>query len=1018
MTQVLVSPLFVGRADEMATLRQALEDAVAGRPRMVLVDGEAGVGKSRTVQELASVARSYGALVAVGRCVETGGEEIPFAAPLEALRWVLRSTSGASEPEGGAALVDVARELSGTALAGRALLPPGAEGASGGSDGAARLFELTVQSIHRVSVERPLLLVLEDLQWADASTRQLLLHLFKSLDTGHLMIVGTYRSDDLHGRHPLSPFLAEATRLRDLIPVQLLPLKREDVSAQMAAILGAKPHPAEVDRVFERSEGNAFFVEELVHACRNGLQGKLRDSLSQLLLARLHVLPDAAQEVVRIAAVSGGDMSHNLLRKVAQLADQELLAAVRLTVDCQLLQPTPDGAGYEFRHSLVREAAHAEVLPGERILWSRRCAEALENEPTLVQPEEYRARLAGYWSGAQVPARAFHAYVAAAACARSRYAHVEQLRLLGHAIEQWHQIPSDTRRSLRLPRDPLTDRTPLPTGADGFVYADLLADAAAAARLSGERERAMALCKEAIALPEDHIDPLRRAWFWVERSQVAHELGTGDGRRELERAEEVVHAQSPSPVQAEILARTAAWGARHQPGPGSRDDVERAIAYARDVGDYPRELDGRVTRAWLLAGTERFTDSVVELQDVLQRAQEAGFIAVVGRACIMLPSVLEGMGRSREAVAAAEEGARLCRSLGLANAEARVHCNRAVSLFSLGLWRESVYAVSEAERLGRSPKALGVVAALRAGMASAIGDLDESARQLSAARLTFGDHYPQPQLMIPLAGVAVHLAAQAGRMAEARSELAGALSRGLPPGTERYSLGLLFAGAQAEANVPAAGAGPEREHAVSVIREHTIAIPPRVQVWQAYRLMIEAELALVTGEPGSEAWEEAMQALIGLERPFELAIARSRWAARALAVHTPPQDVEPILSQAWQTARSLGARLLRDDIALLARRTGIVLAAGDVHDEPVMPVEASSAGHPALSALLQRLTARETEVLELVARGYSNGRIAAALYVSTKTVSAHVSRILAKLRVKSRTEAAAIVNGLGLEGAE
>ncbi|MDX2705339.1 AAA family ATPase [Streptomyces sp. PA03-6a] len=1016
---VMVTPVFIGRDEEMATLTRALADAASGESRMVLVGGEAGVGKSRLVEELAAVARSRGALVAVGGCVETGAEEVPFAAPLAALRSALRQSAGGSADDiGPFPMADLPTELSGIMPelghvapqmfdSGASFLP---------NEGPARLFELTLGLLERLSAERALVLVLEDLQWADASTRHLLLYLFRSLRSGRVLIIGTYRSDELHRRHPLRPFLAEAARLRNLLRIVLPAFTWDEVKAQVTALLGAPADPWVVDRILARSDGNAFFVEELVHAGRLGPDAALHDTLRDLLLARLHALPDAAQEVVRIAAVSGGAVPHTLLRAASDLPETELIEAVRAVVDSQIFRATPDG--YRFRHTLVREAADDEVLPGERARLSRRSAEALEAHPTLAPAEEYSARLAGYWAGAHEPARAFTHYVTAAAEAKERYACTEQLHLLTRAMELWETIPEAARSALRAPGLVAQDPA-LGAGTEGCVYTDLLAEAVVAARMSGEWDRGVALSRKALALPDSQVNPLRRAWFWTEHAQLVEDLGLGDGKQELDHAQDLVRELPSSAVHADVLARIAAWGARHQPGPDSLQAAERAVGYAREVGDAYGELNARVTRAWLLTGTDEFKESVTELRQVLRRAKELRAVALIGRVSIMLPSVLEGLGRSAEALTAGDESAELCRGLGLANVESWVHTNRALSLFSLGRWPESARAAEEAARLARSRKARGIVAALNAEMESVRGESREAERYLSAARELYGTRDPQPQLLIPLATVAVRIAARQGRLGDARRELFTALSGGLPATTVRYSLPLLHAAAAAEADAWVPGRNAERDHVIAAVRAHAAVITVRVPVWQAYQLMIEAELARAQGDPSPEAWARAVDVLTGLERPYELAFARSRWAADALAVRTPRPNVAPVLHQAWETARSLGARQLHSDIEVLARRGGIALPKGDELSDDISPTsrQPSATGGPS-ATVLRALTVRETEVLRLVARGYSNGRIATALFISQKTVSAHVSHILAKLGVTSRTEAAALAHRLGFDGVE
>lgn len=156
--------------------------------------------------------------------------------------------------------------------------------------------------LERLAADRTIVLVLEDLHWADTSTRHLLAYLFRTLDSGRLVVVATYRADDVHRRHPLRPLLAELDRLRTVQRIELSRFNRAEVRRQLAGILATEPDESFVDSVFERSDGNAFFVEELV-ACRaSGCHAGLTESLRDLLLVRVEVLPDAAQRVVRLVA--------------------------------------------------------------------------------------------------------------------------------------------------------------------------------------------------------------------------------------------------------------------------------------------------------------------------------------------------------------------------------------------------------------------------------------------------------------------------------------------------------------------------------------------------------------------------------------------------------------------------------------------------------------------------------------------------------------------------------------------
>src|SRR5215218_6835394 len=385
MTATLTSPTFVGRTEELARLAAAADRAAAGTPTAVLVGGEAGVGKTRLVGELVASARQAGATVLVGGCVELGGEGMPFAPLIEALRPFVRDLD---EPElarlvPGRARAELARLLPELAAPAGAGAGAGERPAFGGDPGPwsdrGRLFELLLVLLERLGAERPAVLVVEDLHWADRSTRDLLAFLHRNLRHGRLLLVMTYRSDELHRRHPLRPFLAELDRGRRAERLELDRFGRDEVAAQLAGIMGA-PAPAELtERIHARSGGNAFFVEELAAVAGPGAHadGELPPSLRDTLLARIELLAEPTQQVLGVASAAGARVGHDLLAEVAGLGEAELLAGLREAVSARVLLVDADDGAYGFRHALVKEAVYAELLPGERTRLHARFAAAL-----------------------------------------------------------------------------------------------------------------------------------------------------------------------------------------------------------------------------------------------------------------------------------------------------------------------------------------------------------------------------------------------------------------------------------------------------------------------------------------------------------------------------------------------------------------------------------------------------------------------------------------------------------------
>ncbi|WP_103533192.1 helix-turn-helix transcriptional regulator [Streptomyces sp. SM11] len=1019
-----VSPVFVGRAEELASLIEALGRAASGAPQALLIGGEAGVGKTRLVEQFVTAAERRDAAVAVGACVEIGADGLPFAPFPTALRALRR----ALPEEMAAACAGQEGELA-------RLLPELGEAHRDATDehSIARLFELTARLLERVSADRPVVLVLEDLHWADASTRHLLAHLFRTLSSGRLMVVGTYRADDIHRRHPLRPFLAELDRLRTVTRVELDRFSHDEVGRQLAGILAETPEAALVDEIFDRSDGNAFFVEELARSleCCGDSSG-LTESLRDLLLVRVEALPEHAQRIARTVAEGGSSVEHELLAAVAGLGEDDLDEALRAAVGANLLQPAPDNDGYRYRHSLVREAVSDDLLPGERTRVNRRYAEALEADPTLVRDDERATRLASYWYAAHDAAKALPAVLRAAVEARRRYAHSEQLRLLERAMELWDDVPDGVRATLR-PFDyaevyPASGRDP---ETAPLRYLDVMAEATVAARFGGDRERALAISKKAMRVLAAEADPLREAWFRVQRAKLMQGLDEGDGWEELATAQELVRGLPPSPVQADVLTNVASWRALHQPGPQALADSDRAVEYARLVGDEYIELHARLTRGWLTADAGGVEDGLAEMYAVRDRAEKLRLVHLLGRAGINLPSSLEAMGRSLEAVAAADHGIEVCHSHGLADSGAWVYANQAQSLFSLGHWPQSEAAAASATRLALAPKVKGLAALRRTELAVARGDIAAGEELLALARTHFGLRDPQPQHLIAPVRQAMLLAAAQGRLAEARAAFGELARPGFPPGTQRYALPLLQTAAMIEADargLPAAE--PGRPELLALIRRCLKNLPMLVPVWAAHGAFIDAELARAEGVDTPGHWARAAEAFGPLSRPYELALVHRRWAESLLIAPGDRSTATVLLHRAQEAAHRLGARPLADAVEQLAARARITLdgsGAAPGHDTGIHPAVLTvvPAGEgperpaeeqdPAIAAVASfGLTPREQDVHRLVAAGHTNRRIAEELFISPKTASVHVSNILAKLGVSSRGEAAALAHRLRL----
>ncbi|TDC13422.1 helix-turn-helix transcriptional regulator [Streptomyces sp. 8K308] len=988
-----VSPVFVGRASELAELTAGLARAGRGEPQAFVIGGEAGIGKSRLLDEVLAAARAAGAVTAVGSCVELGADGLPFAPVAAVLRSLHRQLGPRLAEAATGQLGELARLLP--------ELGEEARPASGDTLDRVRLFELTARLLERLATDRCLVVAVEDLHWSDRSTRELLGYLFRSVQRSRLVLLATYRADDLHRRHPLRPFLAELDRLRSVRRIELSRLSDAEVAAQMAGITGGTPEPALARSVFERSEGNPFFVEELT---ANGGAGRgLSESLRDLLLVRVEALPEVVQELLRVVAEAGSSVEHALLAEVAGLPEPELLAALRAAVGTYLLVPTEDGDGYRFRHALMREAVVDDLLPGERARLNRRFAEALEAERGLVPAGERAARLASYWFHAGDGAKALPAVLAAATAAGRRYAYAEQLRLLERALELWDSAPEPVLAGLR-PVEPIWAYPDAEAPGRAVDQPDLLAEATMAAVLAEEKDRVLALSRRALRVLDARADPLRAAWFWLQRSRARGGLGRSDGQAELDRARELVQGLAPSVVHAQILAQVAARNTLDLPSPEVFETAERAVEMARLVGAERTELYARFTRGCLLADSGDVTGGLAEMSAVIERVIEGGDVNLMSRSLVNYAATLGEVGEFQRASEAVARGMVIARRYDLEDTVGWLAANQTEALIALGRWPEAEAAAASALRQARDPRPRAGARLAAAHLALLRGEVAAARRGLAAVRAEIDTPDLNPRMAVSLARVEVELAVAEGRIADVRATLRAAMAGGFPPLTAYHGWEVFLAAATVEAEsrgLPAAAEG--RPAAVAAIRDAMTFAPRAIPVWAALGHLVDAQLKRAEGRPAEARWAEAVEALEPFQLPHHLAVARLGWAEALLSeggAEARELAVEP-LRQAGETALALEAAPLRERVARLAARAGLSL----------LPPEPAEPPAPADSF---NLTRRERDVLALVALGRSNRQIAEELFISPKTASVHVSNILAKLAVSGRGEAAALAHRLRL----
>src|SRR5829696_1507082 len=462
MATRVTSTRFVGRAAELAELYAALEASSAGKPSLALVAGESGVGKSRLASELAERARESGARVLSGDCVELGEGELPYAPLVGALRRIAREGDPAIDSIPDSQRADLATIL------------PGLGGGSreeGSEAEQVRVFEALLALFDAMAEQQPLLLVIEDLHWADSSTRGFVRFLARTLCTERMLVVGTYRSDELHRRHPLRPLLAELARDPLAHLVELDRLTREEMTEQLEDILTRSADPALVERLYSRSEGNPLFTEELLAVGLDG-RGTLPPTLRDALMLRVERLSAPAQDVLRwLACQSLGD---DLLGEFTGIDSAELRDGLREAVGSQIAVAHADGS-YGFRHALLREVVYDDLLPGERAEQHGAIARALERAiETEGESVHLTAEVAHHWRAAAAAERvnAFH----------------EALSLRERALGLWERVPD-------------------PQQVAGLSQIDLLMQAANAADVTGDAARQETLLRRTLELVDPESQP-------------------------------------------------------------------------------------------------------------------------------------------------------------------------------------------------------------------------------------------------------------------------------------------------------------------------------------------------------------------------------------------------------------------------------------------------------------------------------------------------------------------------------
>ncbi len=991
------SSVLVGRAAEVSALVEAVGDAGT---QTVLIAGEAGIGKSRLVGEFTE-RLAAGTLVLLGRCPELGTGGVAYAPFLTVLRGLVRQLGA----EAVATLLPPHPALANW-------LPQLAVQTGGAAPEAdrIRLFGEILTLLEQLAMTRPVVLILEDLHWADDASRELLTFLAANLADADALLVGTYRPGEAG---PLRGLVAELRRNPGVRVLEVHPLTRHEVGRQLAALLAREPEPGLITRVFERSGGNPLFVEALGQ-CPDHLPADLTD----LLLGFQSGLSAPALAVVPPAAVLGSPVHHELLAAAVDLPPDELHRALRELVDRHLLHTTD--TGYEFRHGLIRQAVYDQLLPGERTRLHARAAATLRARGDALDAES-RADLARHARAAGDLEQALRAYWSAATAVPAT--HPERLRLLEQILVLWDRV-ADAARILPTTKLAVLEQVVDVAVACGATERGIAAADAALAMLDPAGDTAppprIPLVAESAAGAaqsrsdgrsagdgeDDSRATERVARMYRRRAYLRGTTGAGPGT-DLTRALALLPVQSAGSERAEALVQSASARIFRGDAAGSAADAGAALAIARRLG-----ADALVARAHAhlgLAGAAAAAEGAADdalaivgastdetdwaldhFAEAHRAAAAAGDARIVVDVATWESAVLVAAGRYDAAITAVRQGLRAAHeSFRFSESAPILFVKWAQALAALGRWDEARAVVDETQFDQLPPLSRAALTLCFARISLAEGNVDDAREAAAEAGRLLGDSRWAAQYRLELVALNCSVDLVAGDEAGAAAALAGVLA-------EDDGVATLFAHPHDAWPLVALAARTVGAPAELLALGDTLPAPSPVDA--AYRTVFTARLA------GSAArWTEAAAAWRALERPLEVAAALID-AAESHAAEGNRAAADADLREATEIATRLGAQPLLAAAERLAERARLTTAHGVA--APKTQGGTTSGRHG--------LTPRELDVLRLVARGMSNRGLAAELFISANTAGVHVSRILTKLGVASRTEAAAFAHDHGL----
>jgi tetratricopeptide (TPR) repeat protein len=910
---------FIGRTRELERLEAAVRTAAEGTPCVVLLGGEAGIGKTSLLEEVCRRATHRGTRVLLGHCLELSGGGLPYGPVIEVGRILFRTLD---KPTSQRLLAPAEAEL-------ERLLQRGTEDGRADHGPApafaqTRLFEYLLRILTELCRESPVLLAAEDLHLADRSTLDLLSFLARNLRDEPTMILVTFRSEELRGHQAVREFLAEQGRDRRAQRIELAGFGRKEVTIQLGDLLGAPPTDEVVERILARSGGNPFFAEELI-ACGLGKRhSRLPEKLSEVILTRVARLSEDAQQILRIVAAADRHVSYLLIAAVAELPERALLRPLREAVSSRLLVADTATQSYGFRHALVREAIYDDLQPADLSWLHGAIARALEADPTLAgdQVVTPAVELAHHWEAAGDRSHALIASVEAARSAAAIFAFAEAHRQYQRALRLWPRVPEASERL-------------------GLARNELLQEASNSALWGEGVEWALSLIEEALSEVHPAREPARVGALL--ECQGRYLWRSGDNERSLAAHAEAVRllaAEPASPARARALAgygRSLLVADRYVE---CRVICQEAVAMARTIGARREEGHALNTLGVARAMTGEVDAGIADLEEARRIADEVGSFEDLYRAYGNQTFALENAGRVEEAVELALRGLAVAREHPETEiAAGTLLVNATDQLFLLGRWQEARELLASAPQMKAGPRFGPYLHRAEAELDTAAGRFDLAEAQLEAhlqAHLTpsaTASRLTDPQFQGSLHAWLAELAIWRGDRRTARAAVDEGLRLIAHSEDDRltgqlYALGLRAdadeadharseGDHQAEEAARSSGAGllDRARRLIERPERRGSALPEAT--WAA--LLCEAEHSRLEGRSLSRRWEAVVAASDALHHLYRAAYARWR-QAEALFGEGSAEEAAAVLRQAHDVAVHLGAEPLREVVESLAWR--------------------------------------------------------------------------------------------------